>query len=366
MWGQGKIVMAKLTRRLRGYLKLSLAAKFALAALCVAAGQNTASAQGGERLRVPTEGGFSGFITPLVGYANVKSQFHTDGNNRRTSSLNSSGQTSSNAVVGALFELRYTFLEARTEVYGGIPAENIREGGFTQAEIGVRHWLGDGTRLSLGVLPEPIVPNKTWQDPFIVDGRRSRTNLDSIGLRARVDNILETRLGLRYEFVRQEVDDERSGSFLASQPGNTLTQDDLDSLERDADFHRFTATYGFPITEQFFLRPGLRYTYGDADGDSNSFDAIRPELGMFYSGERFDTSLNLLYERSWFDEENPIYDDKRDANDFGATFLFGYKKPFGWESFRIDTIASFRKSDSDIDFYDARGSFISVGGTYFW
>lgn len=317
-----------------------------------------------QSLLAPPETGFSGFLTVLGGYASVKSQFNTDGENRETSSLNSSGQTVNSFVVAPLFELAYAVSDWRTQFYVGLPIENIREGTFFQQEVGVRHWLADGTRLAAAILPMPVIAQRTWQDPFVTDEGRKRTDIDSIGVKLDAERILQSNFGFRYQFVRRTIDKEDSGQFLRDGPDATLTSSDVRNLRRNADIHQATVSYTYSVNRSLFLRPALRYSYADANGGSNSFQAVRPEAGVFYRMDNFDTSLSLIYQHSWFNQDNPIYDEKRDSNDYSAVFLLGYKQPFGIKSLRTDFISAVAYSDSEINFYDTRLLFVGVGATY--
>ena len=225
-----------------------------MAAILALVGASPAAAQ----LPGPPEGGFSGFVTVLTGYVSGKSQFSTDGENRETSSLNSSGQTVDSFVVAPLFELAYAVADWRTQVYVGLPIENIREGTFFQQEVGVRHWLEDGTRLTAAFLPWPVIAQKTWQDPFVTGEGRERTDVDALGFKLDADRIARTNFGLRYRFVHRSIDDEDSGAFLRDLPGSTLTEGDVRDLRRDADTHQGTLSYARPIGRGLLLRPALR------------------------------------------------------------------------------------------------------------
>ncbi len=312
----------------------------------------------------PPEDGVSGFLTVLTGFVSVKSQFSTDGENRETSSLSSSGQTVDSFVVAPLFELAYAVADWRTQVYVGLPIENIREGTFFQQEVGVRHWLADGTRLTAAFLPWPVIAQKTWQDPFVVGEGRERTDVDAFGLKLDADRIARTNIGLRYRFVSRSIDDEDSGEFLRGLPGSALTDSDVRDLRRDADTQQGTLSYAHPLGRGLLLRPALRYTYADADGGANSFHAVRPELGVLFRTPSYDASANLAYERSWFNEDNPIYGEKRDGNDYSAVLLFGYRAPLGLRNVRAELIGAMSLADSEINFYDGRVMFIGAGATY--
>lgn len=324
-----------------------------LSALGLIAFTVTAHAQQGR----PQEG-FSGFVSVLVGVAEVESQFQTDDDNRVTTSLSSSGESSTLFAPAVPFEVAYMLSDWSTQFYAGIPAENLREGSFFQWEAGARYWLSDNTRLTASLLPPSFILDETWSDPFLLNSPRSKTDIDSIGFKLRADDIAGTRWGLRYEFLNKEIDKEQSGQSLALSPSQ------LQLLERDANLHRFTATFAHPLGDGWWLRPALRYEFADADGDSNSYNGLRPELGFFYGAARYDMSLNLAYEARWFDEDNPIFGKARDDSIYRATLAFGYKQPFGWESFRFDVIGSAAYGDSDISFYDTRAFYIGSGLTY--
>lgn len=312
----------------------------------------------------PPADGFSGFVTLLTGYVSVKSQFSTDGENRETSSLNSSGQTVDSFVVAPLFEVAYAVGDWRTQVYAGLPVENIREGTFFQQEVGVRHWLSDGTRLTAAFLPWPVIAQKTWQDPFVVDEGRKRTDVDALGVKLEAERIAGSNFGLRYRFVHRDIDDEDSGEFLSGLPGSALTDGDVRNLRRDADTHQGTLSYAYALGRGLLLRPALRYTYADADGGAHSFQGVRPEVGALFRTRSYDASLNLSYERSWFNEDNPIYGEKRDSSDYGAVLLFGYREPFGMRGVRAELIGAVNFADSEINFYDTRVMFVGAGATY--
>jgi hypothetical protein len=326
---------------------------FVLSALSFTALSFEAHAQQGR----PQEG-FSGFVSVLGGVAEVESQFQTDDDNRVTTSLTSSGESSTLFAPAVPFEVAYMVSDWNTQFFAGIPVENLREGAFFQWEAGARYWLSDNTRLTASILPPSFILDETWSDPFLVNSPRSKTDIDSIGFKLRADNIAGTRWGLRYEFLNKEIDNEQSGQSLA------LTPNQLKLLERDANQHRFTATYAHALGEGWWLRPALRYEFSDADGDSNSYNGLRPELGIFYGAARFDMSLNLSYEARWFDEDNPIFGKARDDSLYRATLAFGYKQPFGWENFRFDVIGTAAYGDSDISFYDSKVFYVGSGLTY--
>jgi hypothetical protein len=338
---------------IKGLMAQAMARRLFTSVACLCSIAGVAQAQEAR----PSEG-FSGFVSALVGVAEVESQFQTDDDNRVTTSLFSSGDSATVPAFAVPFELAYMVTDWNTQFFVGIPGENLREGSFFQWEIGARYWLQDNTRLALSFLPPSLASAETWSDPFLVKSPRQKTDIDSLGFKLRADNIAGSRFGLRYEYLNREIDNEQSGQSLM------LTPAQLQLLDRDTTFHRFTVTYAHPLGDGWWLRPALRYVFADAEGDSNSFNAIRPEIGVFYGAETFDFSANFVYEAQWFDEDNPIFSKARDDSLYRATVAYGYKEPFGWENFRFEVIGSAALSDSDISFYDTKAFLLLSGLTY--
>ena len=304
--------------------------------------------------------GFSGFVTFLAGAAEVESQFQTDSGNRVNNSLASSGESTTFIVPMVLFDIGYMVADWQAQFFVGIPSDNVREGEFFHLEVGVRHWLSDNTKLTASIVPAVLIPDETWSDPFLLGSPRQETDIDAKGIKLRADNIAGSMWGVRYEFLNWDIDNERSGQSLPLTPGQRQL------LARDADYHRLTATYTVSLGDSWFVRPALRYVYADADGDSNSYNAIRPEIGVLYDNPAYDFSVNAQVEKRWFDEDNPIYGKARDDTLYKATVAYGYKKPLGWEQMRLEFLATAAYGDSDIDFYDSKFLYLGSGLTYFF
>ena len=230
---------------------------------------------------LPKSSGFSGYIEILGAYISTNSQLSTDSDNRKTDSLNESGERVGKVRPFPLGLIRYTFAEKRTQLFLGVLPENVAQGQFL-VEAGARHVLANGTGLRASVIPMTPLEQKRWEDPFVVDQNRKRTDVNSYGVKLAAENIMGSGLTLKYGWVRQKLDDEKSGTFLISQPDSTLSPDDLDDLDRDAHFHRITAEYSFQIAPRMRLAPLLRYTRGDAKGDANSFHGLAPQLSFLY------------------------------------------------------------------------------------
>ncbi len=302
--------------------------------------------------------GFSGFVSAIFGVAEAESQFNTDSDNKVTNSLSSNGKSTTQFVPFVPFELAYMKSDWNLQFYAGIPVENLREGNLFQAEAGLRYWLPDNTRITAAVVAPPFLPEETWSDPFLVGAPRNDTDIDAIGIKLRADEISGSPWGLRYEFTQWDIDNEQSGASLG------LTPAQLNSLRRDADFHRFTATYALPLSDGLWLRPALRYTFSDAEGDSNSYHGLRPEIGIAKFTSDYDFSLNFVYRHRWFDESNPVFGEKRDDDLYRAMAAFGLRQPFGLQNVRLEFFASASYVNSEITFYDSEILFVGTGLTY--
>ena len=313
--------------------------------------------------RMPTESGFSGYIEILGAYISTNSQLNTDSGNKRTNSLDSSGDRIGKFRALPLGLIRYTFAEMRTQLFFGALPENIAEGQF-QIEAGVRHILQNGTGLRASVIPVTPLKQKTWEDPFVVGLKRDRTDIDSYGIKLAAEHILGSGFTLKYGWARKNINNEKSGTFLLSQPGTFLSPEDLDDLERDADFHRFTTEYSFPIRPRMILKPVAKFTRGDADGDANSFYAITPQLSFLYFGKHLQASVNASVKTEWYDEEHPVFDETRRDIKPGLFTILGYKNPFGFNNWRIDWFNAYSKSTSNIDFYQSSTFVTALGLGY--
>ena len=312
---------------------------------------------------LPRESGFSGYIELLGAYISTNSQLNTDHDNKKTDSLDTSGERVNSFKPLPIGLVAYTFADIRTQIFAGVLPENIAQGQF-QFEAGAKHELQDGTLLRASVIPITPIEQETWKDPFVVGQNRKETDISSFGIKLAAENIRRSGLNLKYGWAHQNIDDEESGTFLLSQPGSQLTPDDLDDLERDSNFHRFTVEYAFRLMPGMMLKPILRYTRGDADGDANSFHGLTPQLSLLYFGKRFQATCNLIFKGEWYDETHPVFDKTRRDYNLGLFAILGYKDPFGLKNFRIDWFNAFFESTSNINFYESTSYLTALGIGY--
>lgn len=327
--------------------------------ICVCLAEGFAAAQ--EPL--PHASGFSGYLEILGAYISTNSQLNTDGDNKKTDSLDASGKRVGKFRPLPLGLIRYTFAEHRTQLFLGVLPENLAQGQF-QVEAGARYLMLNGTGLRASIIPLTPIEQETWEDPFVVGQNRKRTDINSYGVKLAAENIVGSGLTLKYGWARQTVSDEKSGTFLLSQPDSPLSPGDLDDLDRDAHFHRITAEYSFQISPRIRLTPILKYTRGDAEGDANSFHALTPQLSFLYFNKQLQASINLSAKAEWYDSTHPVFNKTRRDISPGLFAILGYKNPLGFENFRIDWFNAYFKTNSNINFYESSNFITAIGVGY--
>ena len=317
----------------------------------------------GAQQPLPRESGFMGYVEVLGAYISTNSQLNTDGKNKQTDSLDNSGKRVGKIRPFPLGLVSYTFADIRTQLYLGVLPENIAEGQF-QVEAGLRHDLTDGTSLSAAFIPVTPIKKETWEDPFVVGQNRDRTDIDSYGIKLAAQDILGSGFSLKYGWARQRINNERSGEFLLSQAAGTLTPADLADLDRDTGYHRLSAEYSYKLAPRIHLKPILKYTRGDADGDANSFHELAPQLSFLYFGDQLQAVLNASVQGAWYDKTHPVFDKTRRDYQMGLFAIFSYKDPLGWKNFRIDWFNGAFMQNSNIDFYDSTTLLTALGVGY--
>ncbi len=312
---------------------------------------------------LPKESGFSGYIELLGAYISTNSQLNTDNKNERTDSLDKSGERVSKVRPLPLGLIAYTFSELRTQLFLGVLPEAVVQGQF-QVEAGVRHDLTDGTSLRASAIPITPFEEETWEDPFVVGQKRKETDITSYGFKLAAENIRASGIGLEYRWIQQKIDNEKSGTFLISQPGSPLAPEDLDDLKRDSKSHRLSAEYPFELMPRMSLKPILRYTREDAEGNANSFHALTTQLSFSYFGDQFQAFVNGIVKGEWYDDTHPVFDKTRRDFNLGLFAILGYKEPFGLKNFRIDWLNGFFMSNSNINFYESTNYITALGIAY--
>jgi len=253
---------------------------------------------------IPTEDGFSGYIN--MGVASIKGKSnlivgnsHIDIGQRYISSLTDRPDSESDSLLLVNGEINYTFAASRTQIYFGNQLEDFIQFDFSTL-LGVRHELSDKSLIAASYVFS-AAPTEVWEDPYLTNQKRSKTDRKSNGLRLEWDKIAGTDLGVQYTYRNIELDDELSGQALG------LSASDIDLLDREGKSHNLQLRYRFNMGNGHFLQPDVSYIKRDMDGRAMSSDEWRLGITHIYNSEQYSFVTNLDWSDAGFDKKNPIY-----------------------------------------------------------
>ncbi|PSU49520.1 DUF2860 domain-containing protein [Photobacterium frigidiphilum] len=299
------------------------------------------------------EQGFSGDISLLTGFSNTKSQFNTD--IKSTPSLESSGESDTKALIAPLGAIQYTFASDK-QVFMGTSRSDLALGRF-HIEAGYRQLFEGNGMVSLSYVPG-IIGTETWEDPFLVNENRTKTDTKIKGFRFQYKNILGSNFSMETSVGQQEIDSEKSGQK------QNLSETEIASLDREGDIIYLEGAYRQSIARGRFLRGALNYTRFDADGDAMSYDTYGAQLSIIQMLPSSSLALTFGYKNAQYEAENPVFDEKQ-KDDLWSVFLaYEYNEPFGWTNWGLVSLIGYNTTDSNINFYNEDTLMATVGINY--
>ena len=314
---------------------------------------------------IPTTPGWRGFVVVGGGYADLTSNT-VAGNNlieigqpviSSVAQRPRSDDTFHPVVTG---EINYTFNGGWQAFFGTSIEDAVTLDGATQ--LGARKDLGSAGILQGGLLFSGI-PTQVWADPYAEGVQREETDRDSTGLRLQWDRVLGTALQLTFSYRDISIDTERSGQGVTSVACDAACQD---LLRRDGDQYHFDASYLFRLGEgqRHLVRPMVRYTTDDREGDAISGDSYRLQLSYIFLGQGYTVASNVAYGGATQDARNPIFGRKMDANRVAVDTTLFYRLPI--DSGRWQAVGSvlWGEDDSDVDFHDSEITSVNLGVMY--
>ena len=313
---------------------------------------------------IPEESGWSGSILFGGGWTEVESNELTgndlvDVGNDRIDNVFDGPDAQDSFLPAFSGDIRYTFGKSRTQVYLGRDITDLVRFDFSQL-LGVRRQF-DG----IGILGLSYaftnLPTQVWEDPYLAGPgtKRDETDRDSSGFRFDWSRILDSGFSFHVNTREEDVDTERSGT----DPALGLTDDEIRLLRRDGDNLFANLEYVWKFAPNQVLIPEVSYANHDRDGDAVSRDVYGGKLTWSLLGDPWTFVLTGGYYTSEFDENNPIYDRKQDADSYnlGATVFYKLGKSNHWSLFGS---AAYADSDSDIEFHDTTITMLTVGARY--
>jgi hypothetical protein len=213
-------------------------------------------------------------------------------------------------IVPAL-GLTYTFAGSHTQIFGGTELEDFLSQGSTLS-LGVRQGIG-----SLGNLRGSLLAgtdNEVWEDPYVVNANRSKTDRKSSGLRLGWEHIFQSDFAVTLTRRKIELDDELSGTAL----GLTAAQSKL--LDREGKQKKIDLSYRWKPSANHLLVPTISAIDYDLDGEAMAMQGAQFELNYAYLGvQGWEFIANGLLGSLESDKSNPIYGTKQDLDRMGVS-----------------------------------------------
>lgn len=314
---------------------------------------------------IPETPGWRGFVVGGVGYMDLKSNVVAgngilDIGQPQISSVNDA-PPSDDAVHPVLTgEVNYTFENQWQAFFGTSIEDAVTLDGVTQ--LGVRKDMGAPGVLQVGYVFSGI-PTQTWEDPYAEGVDREETDRDSNGVRVQWDRILGSGFQSTLTYRDISIERERSGQDVLSVSCNAACQD---LLRRDGDQYSFDVSYLYKVGDgsRHLLRPLVRYTTNDRDGEAMSGDAYRLQLSYVFLGQGYSVVSNVAYGSTSQDERNPIFGVKTDSDLFALDTTVFYRLPIASGRWQAVGSLFWGEEDNDVRFHNNEIFSVSVGAMY--
>ena len=314
---------------------------------------------------IPSTPGWRGFIVGGVGYLDLKSNLVAgndlvDIGHPVIQSVNQSPRSDDAVHPVITGEINYTFGNSWQAFFGTSLEDAVTLDGVTQ--LGARKDLGSAGIVQGGILFSGI-PTQVWADPYAENVRRKETDRDSTGARLQWDRVLGSAFEVTISWRDISIDSEQSGEGVTSV---SCDADCQQLLRRDGDQFHFDASYLFRLGEgnRHLVRPMVRYTVNDREGDAISGDAYRLQLSYVFLGNGYTVASNVAYGGSSQDARNPIYGRRTDSDGVVVDATLFYRLPIEGGRWQAIGSALWGEDDSDVNFHDTEVTSLSLGLLY--
>ena len=284
-------------------------------------------------------------------YIAGKSQLSTNSDNKTTNNLNNSGQSHTNKILFPISNVSYTLDTLKTQFYfDANSSDQININGF-QYELGVKHQFKDDSKFTFAAFPQLSIYNDVWEDPFLTDSNREETKQSVGGARVAIEQVFASPFTLKYAVAHNHIDDELSGQ--SSLQSSLLTSDEVDLLDRDGVYQRFTLETMFPIQQGVFLKPVLEKNKRNAKGNANSFEGYVVKLSALVFQPRSLWATTISLGKEDYQTDNPLFDKKQDTQFVSLSSFYSYQNPLNLRDWSWTVLGSYTQRQSNITFYDS-------------
>ena len=306
---------------------------------------------------IPRASGLSGSVSLGANVSDIASNFYKDDDHQR---INRLGDPQSHTSTSPLVRLdvRYTLAESRTQFVLGNQIHDTLRFDFTQL-LGIRQEIADRGIISAGLVFNGIAPNKVWADPYKTNGDRNGTERETQGIRVGWESILGSRFSTDLTVRRVAIDNEESGQSQA------LTANQIALLDRNGNTTRLRMSYDWEFAPRHFLSPGLIIGKDNLDGKamSSALTAVKLDYGFTVAANTFTASA--YYGRQNYSEGHPLFGNmKANSDDYALGLNYLHQGLFNYPALGAYANASYGRSNSDIDFFNAEFKRMGLGLRY--
>ncbi|MDJ0785125.1 MAG: DUF2860 family protein [Desulfosarcinaceae bacterium] len=285
-------------------------------------------------------GGLGGEITVgAIYFSGRPSQLVVGDDNATVTRLASQADRETMTDADLSGKLHYRLPELGTTLY--VSAAN----GSADLDCGVRQSMGPAGVIDLAL---QYGIDEVWRDPYVTNVKRRTTEVETVGLRLRYEEIYGT------------------GAFLSATASGVDVAQDLSGdrrqqLRRDGELYAFHFGYRLALGDHAELTTSLGVDSQDLQGAANASDGVGAEVT--YGWQRgpwlFETAVGVHY--SEYRAEHPSFGKTRKATGYEGSAMMGYIAPFGWTPLTLYGLVGYARSDENIAFFDAEGWMTGVG-----
>jgi hypothetical protein len=192
-------------------------------------------------------------------------------------------------------------------------------------------------KLDVALAWAPI--NDVWENPYQLGSRREKTNMDTRGLRLKLQEIAGSRWEGFYNIDRIDIDNDEIGDLE-------------DDLRRNGWTHELGLKYTLTLNHGLSLRPEMIYAHGDIQGNSNSFQGIKLGMLLMVTKPPWIVSGHVLGFHSQYQKSHPVFDKTRHETGYFTMAQVTRLNLFGQERLFASLIAGYGATDANINFYD--------------
>ena len=290
--------------------------------------------------------GSTGIGAIIIGSGN---NLNPEGSKKRLDTLDSAAEPETSVLPVFLPEVTWDAGQPEGFKFYLTTDPPIDEVGGFALSIGSTYQLDTIGTLNTAVFFTPF--EKAWKDPYIIGVDREETDTTKLGLRIGMNRIMGTGLRAQFVYLNDDVDDDVISALTPE-------------LARDGSVYSLNLNYSYCVSSNLELRPRFSVRKGDYDGEANSFMKYKVDFEARYTTGQWMIVPRVFYSHSDYDEINPIFNETRENNSYGASLMTTYVAPFGWENWSATCLLATSVGDSNIDFYDTEATTIGAVLSY--